>query len=247
MQFPSVIGGVVVIVNIPGVAPNQLKLDGPTLAAIYLGDIVKWNDKKLEAMNPGVKLPSLAIAPVYRADGSGTTFVWTDYLGKISPDWKSKVGAGTSVRWPAGTGAKGSDGVAGTVKNIEGAIGYVESAYAEKNKLTTTQLRNQAGKFVSPTIETFTAAAANADFSKVEDFAIDLNDQPGAESWPIESATFVLVPTDAKDPAQTALVTKFFGWGFANGDEIAKNLLYVPLPAAVKESIRAAWKAQLKS
>ncbi len=247
MQFPSVIGGVVVIVNIPGVAPNQLKLDGPTLAAIYLGDIVKWNDKKLEAMNPGVKLPSLAIAPVYRADGSGTTFVWTDYLGKISPDWKSKVGAGTSVRWPAGTGAKGSDGVAGTVKNIEGAIGYVESAYAEKNKLTTTQLRNQAGKFVSPTIETFTAAAANADFSKVEDFAIDLNDQPGAESWPIESATFVLVPTDAKDPAQTALVTKFFGWGFTNGDEIAKSLLYVPLPAAVKESIRAAWKAQLKS
>ena len=247
MQFPAVIGGVVVIVNIPGVAPGQLKLDGPTLAGIYLGDILKWNDPKLAAMNPGVKLPSLAIAPVYRADGSGTTFVWTDYLSKLSPDWQSKVGAGTSVKWPAGTGAKGSDGVAGTVKNIAGAIGYVESAYAEKNKLVTTQLRNKAGSFVSPTIEAFTAAAASADFTKAEDFAVDLNDQPGAASWPIESATFVLVPMDAKDPAQTALVTKFFEWGFSSGDEVAKGLLYVPLPAAVKASIRAAWKSQLKS
>jgi phosphate transport system substrate-binding protein len=247
MQFPTVIGGVVVIVNIPGVAPNQLKLDGPTLAGIYLGDIVKWNDPKLAAMNPGLKLPSLAIAPVYRADGSGTTFVWTDYLSMTSSDWQGKVGAGTSVKWPAGTGAKGSDGVAGTVKNIAGAIGYVESAYAEKNKLTTTQLRNKAGKFVSPTIEAFTAAAANADFSKAQDFAVDLNDQPGAASWPIESATFVLLPTDAKDPGQTALALKFFEWGFANGDETAKGLLYVPLPAAVKASIRAAWKTQLKS
>ncbi len=182
---------------------------------------------------------------MYRADGSGTTFVFTDYLSMQSPDWKSKVGSSTSVKWPAGTGAKGSDGVSGTVHNIKGGIGYVESAYAKLNHLTTTQLRNKAGKFVAPTMASYQAAAASADWSKVQNFAIDLNDQPGDDSWPIESATFVLLPTDPKDPNQSAAVKKFFDWGFAHGDDIAVQLLYIPLPASVKDAVRAAWKAEV--
>jgi phosphate transport system substrate-binding protein len=245
MQFPTVIGGVVIIVNIPGVEPNQMKLTGELLADIYLGKITKWNDPKLVELNKGVKLPNLAIAPVYRADGSGTTFVYTDYLSMQSPEWKSKVGSSTSVKWAAGTGAKGSDGVSGTVHNIRGGIGYVESAYAEQNHLTTTQMRNKAGQFVSPTMVGYAAAAANADWSEVQNFAIDLNDQPGATSWPIESATFVLLPTDPKDPAQSAAVMKFFDWGFAHGSDIATQLLYVPLPTSVHDAVRAAWKAQV--
>jgi phosphate transport system substrate-binding protein len=242
MQFPTVIGGVDIIVNIPGVKPNQLKLTGPILADIYLGKITKWNDPSIEAINKGVKLPNLAIAPVRRADGSGTTYVFTDFLGMQSAEWKSKVGSATSVSWPVGSGAKGSDGVAGTVRQIRGGIGYVESAYAEQNKLTTTMLLNQAGKFVEPTMATFQAAAANADWSKVQNFAIDLNNQPGAASWPIVSATFVLLPTDPKDVNQSAAVKKFFDWGFAHGDDIAKQLLYVPLPDNVHQAIRAAWQ-----
>ena len=245
MQFPTVIGGVDIIVNIPGVKPNQLKLTGPILADIYLGNITKWNAKEITALNPGLKLPNLAIAPVRRADGSGTTFVFTDYLSTQSQDWKSKVGSATSVAWPVGAGAKGSDGVAGTVKQIRGGIGYVESAYATQNNLTTALLKNQAGQFVAPTMAAFEAAAASADWSKVQHFAIDLNDQPGAESWPIASATFVLIPTDPKDPNQSAAVKKFFDWGFAHGNDIATQLLYVPLPAAVHDAIRAAWKAEV--
>jgi phosphate transport system substrate-binding protein len=182
MQFPTVIGGVDIIVNLPDVKPNELKLTGELLADIYLGKITKWNDPKLVEMNHGIKLPNLAIAPVYRADGSGTTFVYTDYLSMVSPDWKSKVGSSTSVKWAAGTGAKGSDGVSGTVHNIKGGIGYVESAYAEMNHLTTTQLQNKAGKFVTPTMDSYKAAAASADWSKVQNFAIDLNDQPAGRS-----------------------------------------------------------------
>jgi phosphate transport system substrate-binding protein len=245
MQFPTVIGGVDVIVNIPGVEPNKLKLTGEMLADIYLGKITKWNDPKLVEMNHDVKLPGLAIAPVYRADGSGTTFVFTDYLSMLSPDWKSQVGSSTSVKWPAGTGAKGSDGVSGTVHNIRGGIGYVESAYAEQNHLTTTQLRNKAGNFVSPTMDSYKAAAASADWSKVKNFAIDLNDQPGDKSWPIESATFVLLPTDPKDANQSAAVKKFFDWGFAHGNDIALQLLYVPLPASVQDAVRAVWKTEV--
>ena len=241
-QFPTVIGGVDVIVNLPGIKANELKLTGPILADIYLGKITKWNDKAIAEVNPGVKLPSTAIATVHRADGSGTTFVFTDYLGLQSPDWKSQVGAATSVNWPGGAGAKGSDGVAASVKQIPGAIGYVESAYAEQNKLTTVMMRNRDGKFVAPTMAAFQAAAASADWSKVKNFAIDLNDQPGAESWPIESATFVLLPTDPKDEKQSAAVKKFFDWGFMHGNDIAKGLLYVPLPASVQEAIRADWK-----
>ena len=242
MQFPTVIGGVDIIVNLPGVKANELKLTGELIADIYLGTITKWNDPKIAEVNPGIKLPSLAIAPVYRADGSGTTYVFTDYLSMMSAQWKSKVGSSTSVRWAAGTGGKGSDGVAGTVRNIRGGIGYVESAYAEQNHLTTTQLRNKAGKFVSPTMAAYQAAAASADWSKVENFAIDLNNQPGDASWPIESATFVLLPTDPKNPAQSGAVMKFFDWGFAHGNTIAEQLLYVPLPASVQDAVRAAWK-----
>ena len=242
MQFPTVIGGVDIIVNIPDIKPNELKLTGPVLADIYLGKITKWNDKEITALNPGLKLPSTAIATVHRADGSGTTFVFTDYLGMQSPEWKSKIGSSTSVSWPGGAGAKGSDGVAGTVRQIQGGIGYVESAYAEQNHLTTTLMRNHAGKFVAPTMAAFEAAAASADWSKVQNFAIDLNDQPGEKSWPIESATFVLLPTDPKDPNQSAAVKKFFDWGFAHGSDIAKELLYIPLPTSVHNAIRAAWQ-----
>ena len=243
MQFPTVIGGVDIIVNLPGIKPNELKLTGPILADIYLGNITKWNDKAIADLNPELKLPRTAIAPVHRADGSGTTFVFTDYLSMQSPDWKAKVGASTSVSWPVGAGAKGSDGVAGTVRQIPGGLGYDESAYAEQNHLTTAMMRNADGKFVAPTMAAFEASAASADWTKVQNFAIDLNDQPGAESWPIESATFVLLPTDPKDQKQSTAVKKFFDWGFSHGSDIAKGLLYIPLPAAVQEAIRAAWKA----
>ncbi len=242
MQFPTAIGGVDIIVNLPGIKPDELKLTGPVLADIYLGKITKWNDKAIAAINPGLKLPSLAIATVHRADGSGTTFVFTDYLSLQSPEWKSQVGASTSVSWPVGAGAKGSDGVAATVRQIPGGIGYDESAYAEQNHLTTAMLKNRDGKFVAPTMDAFAAAAASADWSKVQNFAIDLNDQPGAASWPIVSATFVLLPTDPKDVAQSAAVKKFFDWSFSNGNGIAKDLLYIPLPASVQNAIRAEWK-----
>jgi phosphate transport system substrate-binding protein len=245
MQFPTVIGGVDIIVNIPGVKPDQLKLTGPVLADIYLGKLTKWNDKEIAALNPDLKLPATAIASVHRADGSGTTFVFTDYLGMQSPEWKSKIGSSTSVSWPGGAGAKGSDGVAGTVRQIQGGIGYVESAYATQNHLTTSLMKNQAGQFVAPTMESFAAAAKNADWSKVQNFAIDLNDQPGAESWPIESATFVLLPTDPKDVAQSAAVKKFFGWGFEHGSDVATQLLYIPLPSSVQTAIKAAWQKEV--
>lgn len=243
-QFPTVIGGVDIIVNLPGVKANELKLTGPILADIYLGKIKKWNDSAIVAINHGVKLPSLAIAPVHRADGSGTTFVFTNYLSQVSAGWKDKVGFATSMKWAAGNGAKGSDGVSATVKQVRGAIGYVESAYATKNHLTTTQLKNKAGNFVSPVTESFMAAAASADWSKADHFALNLNDQPGAKSWPIESATYVLVPTDAKDPAKTKAVLKLFGWAFANGDKLASDMLYVPLPKSVHDNVEAAWKKQ---
>ncbi len=245
MQFPTVMGGVDIIVNLPGIKPNDLKLTGPVLADIYLGKITKWNDKQIVALNPDLKLPSLAVAPVHRADGSGTTFVFTDYLGMQSPEWKSKVGSSTSVSWPVGAGAKGSDGVAGTVHQIPGGIGYDESAYAAQNHLTTALLKNKAGQFVAPTMAAFMAAAASADWSSVQNFAIDLNDEPGAASWPIASATFVLLPTDPKDVAQSAAVKKFFEWGFDHGSDIATQLLYIPLPSSVHAAIKAAWQKEV--
>jgi phosphate transport system substrate-binding protein len=239
-------GAVVPIVNIPGVEINKLKLTGEMLAEIYLGKITKWNDPKLVEMNSGVTLPNLAIAPVYRADGSGTTFVFTSYLSAISPDWKSQVGANTSVKWPTGNGAKGNDGVAATVKQVRGGIGYVENAYATQNRLVTTQLRNKAGNFVEPTLANFGAAADAGDWAGAKNYAVNLIDTGGATAWPIVSATFILLPTDPKDPQRSASVQKFFDWAYTNGGQIASSLEYIPLPKTVQDSVRAAWKSKIK-
>jgi phosphate transport system substrate-binding protein len=240
LQFPATMGSVVAIVNIPGVENNQLKLTGEILAEIYSGKITRWNDPKLVELNAGVTLPSVAIAPVYRADGSGTTYVWVSYLSAVSPAWKQSVGIGTSVKWPTGTGARGNEGVAGTVRNVRGAIGYVENAYASQNHLVTTQIRNKAGQFVSPTAETFLAAASAADWT-VPDFAANLVDMAGAQSWPIVSPTFILLPKNPQDAARAQNVMKFFDWSFSNGSAIAKELEYIPLPTAVQNAVRAAW------
>lgn len=245
VQFPTVMGAVVPIVNLPGIKADEVKLTGPVLADIYLGKISKWNDKAIEAENPGVKLPSLSIAPVYRADGSGTSFVFTSYLSTVNPEWKEKVGANTSVKWPAGAGARGNDGVAATVHNTRGGIGYVENAYATQNHLTTTRLKNHDGHFVAPSMKSFAAAAASADWGKAADFAVSLIDQPGAESWPVVSPTFLLVPTDAKEPARTMNVLKFVDWAYKNGGEIATKLEYIPLPGTVQDQVRAVWKAEI--
>ncbi|MDR3534469.1 MAG: phosphate ABC transporter substrate-binding protein PstS [Rhodopila sp.] len=245
LQFPTVMGSVVVIVNVPGVQTNQLKLTGELLADIYEGKITKWNDPKLVEANHGVTLPNLAIAPVYRADGSGTTFVYASYLSAVSPSWKDKVGAATSVKWPAGAGAKGNDGVSATVHNTRGGIGYVEYAYASQNHLVTVQLRNKAGFFVSPTMEAFQAAAANGDWANAKDFAVNLIDQPGAKSWPIESTTFIELPKNPTDAARSANVMKFFDWAYKNGDASATALEYVPLPESVKAAVRSAWHANI--
>ncbi len=241
LQFPSVMGAVVLIVNLPGVASNQLRLDGPMVADIYHGKITKWNDPRIQAMNPGMTLPNRAIAPVYRADGSGTTFVFASYLSAVDQTWKTKVGAATSVKWPAGQGARGNDGVAATVQNTPGGFGYVEYTYAKQNNLATTLLRNKAGSYVAPTMETFQAAAANADWAGAKHFAVDLIDQQGEKSWPIVAATFILVPKDPKDPARSANVMKFFDWAYNSGDQLANGLDYVPLPAAVKAAVRSSW------
>jgi phosphate transport system substrate-binding protein len=244
LQFPTVMGSVVVIVNIPGVETNQLKLPGELLADIYEGKVYKWNDPRIVEANRGVTLPNLAIAPVYRADGSGTSYVWTSYLSAVSPTWKEKVGANTSVKWPAGAGAKGNDGVAATVHNTRGGIGYVEYAYASQNHLVTVQLRNKAGFYVTPTMESFAAAAANGDWANAKNFAVNLIDQPGEKSWPIESTTFIELP---KDPARSAAVMKFFDWAYKNGDASATSLEYIPLPEAVKDAVRAAWHNEIKT
>jgi len=242
LQFPTAIGAEDLVVNLAGIKPGQLKLTGPIVAQIYLGKITNWNDKAITAINPGVTLPDLPIAPVYRADGSGTTFVFTSYLSKVSPDFKAQVGAATAVSWPAGTGSKGNAGVAGTVKNTAGAIGYVEDAFAELNNLTTTQLQNRAGAFITPSVQAFNAAASGADWANAQNFAIDLNDTPGALSWPIVSATYVLLPTNPADAARGAAVLKFFGWAFDNGDAAARGLQFTVLPDKVKAAVRAAWK-----
>ena len=246
LQFPTIMGAVVAIVNLPGIAANQIKLTGELLTDIYAGKITKWNDPKLVELNKGVALPNLAIAPVYRADGSGTTFVFASYLSAVSPEWKAKVGAATSVKWPAGTGAKGNDGISATVANLKGAIGYVENAFASQNHLTTVQLRNKDGQFVSPTEAAFSAAAASGDWVNAKNFAVNLIDQPGAKSWPIVSATFILLPKDPKDPARSANVIKFFDWVYKSGDPIAKGLEYIALPAAVKDAVRKVWTSEIK-
>ena len=246
LQIPTVMGAVVPIVNLPGVEADQLKLTGEVLSSIYEGKIVKWNDPKIVALNAGLTLPNMPIAPVYRADASGTSYVFTSYLSAVSPDWKTNVGAGTAVKWPAGAGARGNDGVAGTVKNTRGGIGYVENAFATQNKLTTTELQNKAGQFVKPTMETFSAAAASGDWAGAKNFAVSLIDLPGATTWPIVSATFLLLPQDPKDPARSANVIKFVDWAYSNGGSIASSLDYIPLPKAVQDGVRAKIKSDIK-
>lgn len=243
LQFPTVMGSLTAIVNIPGVANDQMKLTGPILADIYLGKITRWNDPRIVEINPGLTLPALAIAPAYRADGSGTTFVWVSYLAAVSQEWKDKVGVGTSVRFPAGTGARGNEGVAGTVRQVRGAIGYVENAYAITNRLVTTQLKNKAGNFVKPEHATFIAAASAADWS-VPGFAANIIDTDGANSWPIVAPTFILLPTNPTDAARNANVRRFFDWAFKDGDRLAQELEYIPLPQATKDAVRAAWGRQ---
>ncbi|NUZ07748.1 phosphate ABC transporter substrate-binding protein PstS [Piscinibacter koreensis] len=244
MQFPTVIGGVVPVVNIRGIAPGQLRLTGQVLGDIYLGKITKWNDAALTALNPGVALPDAAIAPVRRADSSGTSFIFTNYLSKVNAEWKAKVGEGTAVNWPVGAGGKGNEGVSAFVQRLPNSIGYVEYAYAKQNKMTHTLLRNRDGAFVPPDGDNFKAAAAGADWSKT--FFHVLTEQPGKDAWPISGATFILMHKNQADPAKGAAALKFFDWAYANGDKTADSLEYVPLPAGVKDLVRKAWGANLK-
>ena len=244
VQFPAAIGALVPAVNIAGVEQRGIKFTGPVLADIYLGKIAKWNDKAIADLNPGVKLPETNINVVYRSDGSGTTFVWTDYLSRVSDEWKSKIGANTSVSWPVGIGGKGNEGVSASVKQIANSIGYVEYAYAKQNKLSYGLVSNKDGKFPVPEERNFQAAAANADWAASPGYGVILNNQPGANAWPITSATFILMRKEA-DAAKNADAIRFFDWAFINGDKIASELEYVPLPANVKEKIRATWAQDL--
>lgn len=247
MQFPAVIGGVVPIVNIEGVKPGELKLTGPLLADIYLGKVKSWNDKAIVDLNPGVKLPSDLITVVRRSDGSGTTFLFTDYLSKVSPDWKAKVGADASVAWPAGVGGKGNEGVSAYVQRIKGSIGYVEYAYAKKNKMSHTQLKNKDGQFVQPDDPQFQAAAAYADWAKAPGFYEILTDEPGKDSWPITGASFILIYKSQADAAKGAEVLRFFEWALKNGQKLASDMDYVPIPAPVIKLIEDAWRKDVKN
>lgn len=245
VQFPAVIGGVVPVVNLPGIKPGEMKLTGQVLGDMYLGKITKWNDKAIADLNPGLKLPAQDIAPVRRADGSGTTFIFTNYLTKVNAEWKTKVGEGQAVQWPTGMGGKGNEGVAAFVQRLPGAIGYVEYAYAKQNKLTHTLLRNADGQYVGPDDETFKAAAAGADWSKAA-FGAVLTEQPGKSSWPITGATFILMHKSQAKPQQAVQVMKFFEWSYANGGKLAADLDYVPLPDTLTKQVKAAWAAQIK-
>jgi phosphate transport system substrate-binding protein len=246
IQFPAIMGGVVPVMNVKGVEAGKLKLDGATIAKIYLGDIKKWDDAAIAKLNPQAKLPKQAIVVVHRSDGSGTTFIWTDYLSKVSADWKSKVGANTSVEWPAGIGAKGNEGVANNVANTKGAIGYVEYAYAKQNKMTAVSMINKDGKTVEPSAAAFQAAASNADWEKADHYFVILTDQPGAASWPIAGATFILIHTQPQDPAAATEALKFFAWAYKNGSKMAEELDYVPMPDKVVTSIQKMWTAEIK-
>ena len=239
MQFPAVIGGTVPVINIKGIAPGQMKLDGQTLADIFLGKITKWNDPALAALNPGLPLPDAAIAPVRRADGSGTTFNFTNYLSRVSPEWKTKVGEGTAVNWPVGAGGKGNEGVAAFVGRLPNSIGYVEYSYVKQNKMTYALMKNRDGVFVSPDENSFKAAAAGADWNK--SFYQLITDQPGKNAWPITTATFILMQVKQDKPAAATEVFKFFTWAFKNGDKTAASLDYVPMPDEVIGSIEKAW------
>jgi phosphate transport system substrate-binding protein len=244
IQFPTVIGGVVPVINIQGINPGQLRLNGQVLGDIFLGKITKWNDAAVKALNPSLNLPDAAIAPVRRADGSGTSFLFTNYLSKVNPEWKTKVGEGTSVNWPTGAGGKGNEGVAAFVGRLPNSIGYVEYAYVKQNKMNYAVMQNAAGQFVSPDDSAFKAAAASAQWSK--SYYQILTNQAGAQSWPITGATFILMHKVQDKPAEAAAALKFFSWAYANGDKTADDLDYVPMPVAVKQQIEKLWATELK-
>jgi phosphate transport system substrate-binding protein len=245
-QFPDVVGGIVPVVNLDGITPGQLKLTGAVLADIYLGKIATWNDPAIARLNPGVTLPSARISVVHRSDGSGTTFNFADYLSKVSPEWKSKVGADTALSWPTGIGGKGNEGVAAYTKQIKGAIGYVEYAYVLQNKMNYVLVQNAAGKYVAPNSASFQAAAASADWAKAKDFYLIMTNAPGDGAWPIAATSFVLMHKQPKDPARAKAVRDFFEWAFKNGQQDAEALDYVPLPASLVTQIEAYWKSDLK-
>jgi phosphate transport system substrate-binding protein len=245
-QFPIVIGGVVPVVNVEGVAPGQIKLTGPVLADIYMGKIQKWSDPAIAALNPGLKLADAAISVVHRSDGSGTTFNFANYLSKVSEEWKSKVGEGTSIQWPVGGGGKGNEGVAAYVKQIKNSIGYVELAYALQNRMAYASMKNRSGNFVEPSAETFQAAAAGADWGKVKDFHLVITDAEGAKSWPIAASSFVLMYRQPKDEARTKTALEFFKWALEKGQAQARALDYVPLPESLVKMIEAYWTGNIK-
>ena len=247
VQWPMVMGAIVPVVNLEGIKAGELVFDGPTLADIYLGKITKWDDPAIKKLNPNAKLPSEAITVVRRSDGSGTTFNFTDYLSKVSPDWKSKVGSGTAVEWPTGVGAKGNEGVSGNISQTKNSIGYVEYAYAKQNKLTYTGLINKGGKTVQPTVEAFQAAASNADWTHAPGYYVILTDQPGDKSWPITASTFILMHKEPADKAAAGEALKFFKWAFANGGKMAEELDYIPMPKNVIDLIEKTWSSDIKS
>ncbi len=246
IQFPMIMGGVVPVVNLKGIKPGQIKLSNKLMADIYLGKVKKWNDERIKAENPGLSLPGLAITVVHRADGSGTTWIFTNYLSKVSSQWKEKVGNAKAVAWPTGIGGKGNEGVASYVKRINGSIGYVEYAYALQNHLTHVKLKNRAGEYVDPNSKTFQAAAANADWENAEGFYMVLTDQPGKESWPITGASFILMHKSQQRPAVAHSVLKFFDWCYKNGQKMAEELDYVPMPMNVVILVEKEWKKELK-
>jgi phosphate transport system substrate-binding protein len=246
VQFPMVMGGIVPVVNIEGVKPGELVLDGATVAKIFLGEIKTWDDAAIKKLNPDAKLPSAAIAVVHRSDGSGTTYNFTYYLSAVSPDWKSKVGTEKAVEWPVGIGAKGNEGVANNVAQTAGSIGYVEYAYAKQNKLTYTDMMNKDGKKVAPTSEAFAAAAASADWSSVPGYGVILADQPGAGTWPMTAATFILMYKSPEDSAASLSALKFFAWAYKSGGKMADELDYIAMPDAVVKSVEAMWAKDIK-
>jgi len=247
LQFPAVIGGTVAVVNVDGIAPGQLRLSGPVLADIFLAKIKTWNDPAIQALNPGLNLPKRAIIVIHRSDGSGTTFGWTNYLSKVSPEWKTRVGEGKAVKWPTGQGGKGNEGVAAYVRQLKNAIGYVEYAYAKQNQLSWVQMQNRAGQFVQPSQESFAAAATYADWASTPGMGVVLTDAPGAQSWPVTAASFILVHQDQRRPQAGRAVLAFFDWAFKNGAQAARDLDYVPLPDAVVAHITTAWQTQIKT
>ena len=246
VQFPMIIGGVVPVVNVKGVQPGQMVLTGATIASIYMGEISKWNDARIQKLNPKLSLPATTIAPIYRSDGSGTNFLFSHYLSQTSPSFKEKIGENTSVQWPIGIGAKGNEGVANMTTQTDGAIGYVEYAYAKQIKMTYCSLVNSAGKSVAPSAESFQAAAANADWTHASGYYLILTDQPGAGSWPIIGASFILIYGTPPDAAATGEALKFFDWAYRNGGKMAAELDYVPLPESLIKQVRATWKSEIK-